>query len=186
MKITRLLHEEFGQIHGRLLLARLILAPFPDYAANRLRSSVLRSSGFTIGRGTVIWGLPTITGQGDVYHRLTIGNDCWINIRLLLNLGAAITIGDRAAIGHEVMVLTESHELGTPDRRAGAVRAQPVVIGSGVWIGARTTVLPGVTLGDGAVIAAGSVVTKDVPPNVLAGGVPAKVIRELPPSVATV
>lgn len=179
MKITRLLQEEFGQIHGRLLLARLILAPFPDYAANRLRTGILRSIGFNIGRGTVIWSVPTITGQGDIYGRLTIGADCWINIRLLLNLGAPITIGDRAAIGHEVMLLTESHKVGPAERRAGAVIAQPVTIGRGVWIGARTTILPGVTIGDGVIIASGSVVTKDVPSNVVVGGVPAKVIKEL-------
>lgn len=182
MKITRLLQEEFGQVHGRLLLARLILSPFPDYTGNRLRTRLLRAIGFNIGRGTVIWSVPTITGQGDIYQRLSIGADCWINIRLMLNLGAPITIGDRAAIGHEVMILTESHEVGTPDRRAGAVIAQPVTIGTGVWIGARTTILPGVTIGDGVIIASGSVITKDVPSNVVVGGVPAKVLRELPPT----
>jgi maltose O-acetyltransferase len=179
MKITRVLHEEFGHIHGQLLLARLILAPLPSYAGNRLRSSVLRAIGFNIGRSTVIWGVPTITGQGDIYQRLAIGVECWINIRVTLNLGAAITIGDRVAIGHEVMLLTESHEVGTPDRRAAAVIAKPIKIGHGVWLGARTTVLPGVTIGNGAIVASGSVVTKNVPPNVLVGGVPAKFIRDL-------
>jgi maltose O-acetyltransferase len=64
-------------------------------------------------------------------------------------------------------------------RRAGDLKAEPVTIGDGAWIGARATILPGVTIGGGAVVAAGSVVTRDLPANVLAGGVPARVIREL-------
>jgi acetyltransferase-like isoleucine patch superfamily enzyme len=78
------------------------------------------------------------------------------------------------------MILTSSHELGPTMQRAGPLFRRPVRIGQGAWVGARSVVLPGVSIGDGAVVAAGSMVTKDVPPNVLVGGVPASVRRSLP------
>ncbi|NTU65300.1 MAG: hypothetical protein HGB05_18340 [Chloroflexi bacterium] len=75
------------------------------------------------------------------------------------------------------------HAPGTPanrsDQRAGATFSAPVTIQDGTWLGARCIVLPGVTVGRGSVVGAGSVVTKDVPPNTLVGGVPAKVIRSI-------
>ncbi len=178
--IVRVLHDEFAGVHWRLLLAKLLSAPFPDYAGSRIRSALLAAAGFDIGRGTTFGGMPTITGGGRVYGRLTIGADCWFNIGVLLNLGAPVRIGDGVSLGHEVMLLTESHELGMPPRRASRLTARPITIGNGVWIGTRVTVLPGVTIHDGAVVAAGAVVTKDVPPNVIVGGVPAEVVRDLP------
>jgi maltose O-acetyltransferase len=140
---------------------------------------VLRALGFRIGRTTLFFGPPTITGYGQALDRLSIGDDCIFNIGVLLNLGESISIGDRVAFGHEVMVLTESHDMGPATRRAAGLMAKPVRIGDGVWVGARVTILPGVTIGAGAIIAAGSVVSSDVPENVVVGGVPAKVIRQL-------
>lgn len=78
-------------------------------------------------------------------------------------------------IGHHVVLATVNHDF-APGRRSTNYPA-PIVIGRNVWIGANVTVTPGVTIGDGAIVAAGAVVTKDIPPNVVAGGVPAKVIR---------
>jgi maltose O-acetyltransferase len=77
------------------------------------------------------------------------------------------------------MILTRRHHLGSPARRYAKLEALPVTIGAGVWVGARAMILPGVTIGDGAVIAAGAVVTKDVPANTVVAGVPATVVREL-------
>ena len=84
------------------------------------------------------------------------------------------------AIGHHSVLITSSHELGGPARRAGSLKTAPVVIEDGCWLGAGVTVLPGVTIHRGAVIAAGAVVAADVPPNTLAGGVPARLIKTLP------
>lgn len=164
---------------GRVSLVRFILSPLPNYSGNRLRAWVFSLFGFRIGSGTVFWGTPTVTGPGDSYSRLTIGKDCWINIRVLLNLGASITIGDRVALGHEVMLMTETHAMAGIYRRAGQLEAHPITIGTGAWLGTRCTVLPGVNIGEGAVVAAGAVVTKDVPPHVLVAGVPARVVRTL-------
>lgn len=178
-QVWQLLHSETAELHLRLQLAQLAMWPLPPHVGNRLRVSLLRLIGFQIGRGTVMWGAPIITGSGNLYTRLTVGEACWFNVGCFLNLGAPIFIGNRVAIGHQVMILTDTHAIGTPDRRAGVVEAQPVAIEDGVWLGARCTLLPGVTIGAGAVVAAGAMVTKSVAPNVIVGGVPARPLREL-------
>jgi maltose O-acetyltransferase len=178
-KINQLVCEETDGLHWRWLIAQLVLAPLPLHVGSRLRTVVLRLAGFEIGNGTVIWGTPTITGSGNFYRRLHVGKSCWLNVGIFFNLGADIVLGDRVGIGHQVMILTETHDLGTAERRTGPVRALPVKIKDGAWIGARTMILPGVTIGQGAVVAAGSIVTKDVPPNTIVAGSPAKVIKEL-------
>ena len=90
-----------------------------------------------------------------------------------------VTIGTSVAIGPHTRIVTDTHDIGAPTRRAGTGRKEPVVIEDGAWIGASVTILPGVTIGRGAVVAAGAVVTRDVSPNTLVAGVPAKVIRKL-------
>lgn len=178
-RVWHLLRSETSELQVRLQLAHLAMSPLPIHVGNRLRVSLLRMAGFQIGRGTVMWGAPTITGSGDLYQRLHIGCDCWFNVGCFLNLGATITIGDRVALGHQVMVITDSHAIGNWSRRAGPLTALPVQIGDGAWIGARATILPGITIGEGAVVAAGAVVTKSVAPHLLVGGVPARPLREL-------
>ena len=86
-----------------------------------------------------------------------------------------ITIGDGTQLGHTVVLATLNHNE-NPAQRSETIPA-PIVIGRNVWIGANATITPGVTVGDGAIVAAGAVVTKDVPPDTIAGGVPARVIR---------
>jgi maltose O-acetyltransferase len=180
MKLAQLWHEEFDGWHWRLLIARAVLACLPIHVGSRVRPAILRLAGFHIGRGTVMWDMPTITGSGNLYERLHIGDYCWINIGGFFNLGGTLTIGNRVSIGHQVMFLTETHELGDAERRSGPIHALPVTIGDGAWLGARATILPGVTIGAGSIVASGALVTKDVPPNVLVAGVPAKIIKELP------
>lgn len=178
-RVWQLFRSETDQFHLRLQLAHLGMWPLPPHVGTRLRVALLRMAGFQIGHGTVIWGTPMITGSGDLYKRLRIGCDCWFNGGCFFNLGAPITIGDRVAFGHQVMVLTDSHAIGDQRRRAGPLEALPIQIGNGAWVGARATILPGVTIGEGAVVAAGAVVTKAVAPHLLVGGVPARPIREL-------
>lgn len=178
-RVWQLLRSETDHFHLRLQLAHLGMLPLPPHVGTRLRVYLLRMAGFQIGRGTVMWGTPTITGSGDLYKRLHIGCGCWFNVGCFFNLGATITIGDRVALGHQVMVMTDSHAIGDRNRRAGPLTAQPVQIGDGAWVGARATILPGVTIGEGSVVAAGAVVTKSVAPHLLVGGVPARPIREL-------
>jgi acetyltransferase-like isoleucine patch superfamily enzyme len=89
-----------------------------------------------------------------------------------------LTIGDDVMIGPKVTLVTSGHPVAPAERFKGVVM-KPIVIGNNVWIGAAATVLPGVTIGDGAVVAAGAVVSRDVPPNTMAAGVPARVVKRL-------
>jgi maltose O-acetyltransferase len=176
-KASRVWREESQGLHPRLLLARLLLAPLPLHVGSRLRPAVLRWAGFRIGRGVVMWSTPTFTGGRGMYANLQIGRSCWLNAGCFFDLGAPITLGDRVSLGQQVMILTNSHQMGAAERRAGPLVARPVVVGDGAWIGSRATILPGVTIGPGAIVAAGAVVTADVAANTLVGGVPARLIR---------
>jgi maltose O-acetyltransferase len=178
-RLRRVVNEELSGLHPKLLFAKLLLWPIPIDVGGRVRTAVLRLTGFKIGRGTIMAGTPALTGGKDIYHNLTIGRGCWINVGCFFDLGATITIGDDVSLGHEVIVLTASHDIGSSAHRASALYAKPVVIGSGAWLGSRCTILPGVSIGSGAIIAAGAVVDKDVPPNALVAGVPARVVRLL-------
>ena len=82
-------------------------------------------------------------------------------------------------LGHEVSIITSSHEIGPTERRAYGSVAEPVVIEPGAWIGARATLLPGVTIGKGAIVGAGAVVTRSVEADTLVAGVPARMLRRL-------
>lgn len=180
-KLQHIIYEETWQFRPRMALLNLLLAPLPIYVGARLRVRMLRLFGFKgIAPGSVMWGLPTINGRGDIYRMLTIGHLCRMNVGCFLELGAAITIGELVAIGPQVMILTTTHEIGTTKRRSSYFHSLPVTVGDGVWLGARSTILPGVTIGEGAIVAAGALVNKDVPPNTLVAGVPARVVKQLP------
>ncbi len=113
-----------------------------------------------------------------------IGNNTFINYRRQFNTGwdgnAKITISENVYIAMDVSFICVSHEIGTSECRAGAGIYEDIFVGPGAWIGARSTILPGVNIGEGVVIGAGSVVVKDCEPNCLYAGAPAKKIKELP------
>ena len=92
---------------------------------------------------------------------------------------APVKIGDYVMIGPNTLITTVNHPLSPQKRRQHIGQAKRVTIGRDVWIGGNCTILPGVTIGNNVVIAAGAVVTKDVPSNCVVGGVPAKMIREI-------
>ncbi len=172
-----LLEEELAGIRPRLLFAQLAMKPLPNYALTRVRTLILRTIGFRIGQGTIFMGAPRISGYSDMVSNLSIGVDCVFNIGCLFDLGSQVKIGDQVALGHEVMILTTGHQIGEPYRRWGRVETESVRIGNGAWIGARSIVLPGVTIGEGAIVAAGAVVVQSVLPHMLVGGVPARPLR---------
>lgn len=110
---------------------------------------------------------------------LRIGIDSGISDRTKINVTHSVTIGDHCSIGWDCDIWDTSwHRVHFLDREPGPI-SSPVVIEDRVWIGSRTIIQRGVTIGTNSVIAAGSVVTKDIPPNSFAGGVPAKVIKEI-------
>ena len=125
----------------------------------------------TVGANTRIYRGSEFTGDILVGSDVFINRDCYVRPH--------VTIGDRVNIGPFVRLITDTHEVGPHERRAGAVRHDPIVVGAGSWIGASSTVLAGVTIGAGAIVAAGSIVTEDVPDDVLVAGVPARVVKRL-------
>lgn len=171
--------EEFGNLDVRFSIVQAIIGLFPPLVGNRSRVRLLRFAGVRIGRGTTIGGPINIHGAGRPASRVTIGTDCWINMSSVFDASRPITIGNRVAMGHQVMLLTSTHDVGPPSERAGALRDAPIEIGDGVWLGARCTILPGVVVGAGAIVATGAVVTKSVEPNTIVAGVPARVVRTL-------
>lgn len=113
----------------------------------------------------------------DFGKNITIGRNVFINACCHFQDHGGVTLGNGCLIGHNVVFATLNHDL-NPHRRAFMMPA-PIVLGKNVWIGSNSTILQGVTIGDGAVVAAGAVVTKDVPANVVVGGVPAKYLRSV-------
>jgi maltose O-acetyltransferase len=115
----------------------------------------------------------------DYGYHITLGPRTFVNFNAVLLDAAPITVGADVQIGPNVQLLTPTHELDAERRRAGWERALPVTIGDNVWLGGGVIVCPGVTVGEDTVVGAGSVVTRDLPPGVLAVGNPARVVREL-------
>lgn len=113
----------------------------------------------------------------DFGRNITIGKRVFINEGCCFQDQGGIEIGDDTLIGHQVVLATINHDL-DPYKR-GNMLIKPIKIGKRVWIGAHATILSGVTIGDNSIIAAGAVVTKDVPANSVVGGVPAKIIKTL-------
>ena len=111
----------------------------------------------------------------DYGGNIKVGNNVFINSGCCFQDQGGIEIGDDVLIGQQVVLATLNHDLAT-NNRANMTPA-PIKICDKVWIGAHATILAGVTVGKGAVVAAGAVVTKDVPENAVVGGVPAKVIK---------
>ncbi len=108
-----------------------------------------------------------------------IGDNFYANFNCRLGDMSRITIGNNVLIGPNVSICTEGHPLSPQARIQRQSYGIPIVIGNNVWIGANSTIIGGVAIGDNSVIGAGSVVTKDVPPNILAVGNPAKFIKNI-------
>jgi acetyltransferase-like isoleucine patch superfamily enzyme len=113
----------------------------------------------------------------DFGKNIIIGKNVFINSGCRFQDQGGITIGDGTLIGHNVVLATLNHDI-APEKRS-IIHPASIRIGKNVWIGSSVTVIAGVTIGNNAIIAAGAVVTKDVPANTIVGGVPAKVIKTL-------
>ncbi|OXA74331.1 acetyltransferase [Flavobacterium aquidurense] len=110
---------------------------------------------------------------------ITIGKNVFINFDCTFLALGGITIEDDVLIGPKVSLITENHPLNPQERKGLA--GKPILIKKNAWIGANATILPGVTIGENAVVAAGAVVSKDVPDNTVVGGIPAKFIKNIQP-----
>jgi acetyltransferase-like isoleucine patch superfamily enzyme len=165
-----------------------------------LRARYYLRSAKSLGHKVRLWGAPAVKIEGTLLVgdrvrlastistlELNVGPEGTLEIgeRVLINHGCSIgatklvRIGARCNIGSQAILIDNAfHEL-DPERRNEQPDPAPVILEENVWLAARVIVLPGVTIGKNSVVGAGSVVTRDIPPDVLAAGIPAKVIRPL-------
>lgn len=115
----------------------------------------------------------------DYGYNIEVGENFFLNAGCVILDGAKVSFGDNVFVAPHCGFYTAGHPLNVARRNQGLEYARPITIGDNVWIGAEVCVLPGVSIGEGSVIGAGSVVTKDIPAHVLAFGNPCRVIREL-------
>lgn len=143
-----------------------------DFAAQR---AMLKENLGSIG--DKVWIAKTFACDNG--RNIHIGSNFTGNYNITMLDIREIRIGDNVMIGPNTLITTVGHPLSPLGRRRHLGIAKPVVIGDDVWIGGNCTILPGVTIGHNAVVAAGAVVTKDVPDNCVVGGVPARVIKQI-------
>lgn len=117
----------------------------------------------------------------DFWGRVTLGENFFANYNLVILAGNEVTFGDNVMIGPNCGIYGAGHAFDHERRAAGLEYALPIRIGNNVWIGGHAVIVSGVSIGDNTIIAAGSVVVSDIPPNVLAGGNPCRVIRTIRP-----
>jgi len=177
-RLLRAAKEDVESIASRHAFAHLA-ETLPSSAFSRTRTAMLRAAGVKIGAQSLIQGKMRVTGHGNPCQLLSIGERTLVTGGLHVDLGAPIRIGNMVRIGHDVSLLTINHAVGPFYLRAGTSFCGEIVIEDGCWLASRCTVLPGVTIGTGAIVAAGSVVSRNVPSHTLVAGVPARVVREL-------
>ncbi len=165
----------------RLYLVSKIIRSLPETRLFAFKRSLLRFAGVTVGRNVRMCSSAVISGCGA----LAIGDDTWIGHDARISSSASVRIGRCVDIAPLVFIGTGSHEVDpVGEHSAGRGINLDVTVGDGAWLGVRCTVLPGVTVGRKSVVAAGAVVTRDVPEMCLAAGVPAVIKKRLLPEPA--
>ena len=139
------------------------------------REEILKKLLKKIGKG--VHFEPTL--RCEFGFNITIGDNFYANFDCIMLDGGKIDIGNNVLFGPRVGIYTSNHAIDALERVAGGCYAKPVKIGNNVWIGAGVSINQGVTIGDNTVIGSGSVITNNIPANVVAAGVPCKVIREI-------
>jgi acetyltransferase-like isoleucine patch superfamily enzyme len=163
--------------HGYQILAGKNLVLGDNVDINALSANgITLGDNVSIARDSILFCTGVIAQKGT---GITIGHCTGIGARAFLAGQGGITIGDDVITGPNIQVFSENHNFSDLSQtiKAQGVTKQATVIGNNCWLGGGVTILAGVTIGDGCVIAAGSVVTKSVPPNSIVAGVPAKVVK---------
>ncbi len=168
---------EFREMHDRVKVATRLSSKLSAYCmdeAESIQKAFEKLIGKPVGDSFTL--IPPF--YADYGLNITVGRAVFIGYECAFTGHAAIDIADQVMIAHKVNLVTAGHPV-EPDKRRAYITAEPITIDTNVWIGAAATILPGVHVGADAVVAAGAVVTHDVPPATLVAGVPARVIRHL-------
>jgi len=155
--------------------ARELTRAFNSVADEGERQRILAA--LFAGAGPRLWIEPPFFC--DYGFNITLGENVFFNFNCVILDCAPVTIGSNVLFGPAVQIYTASHPMSAAERRASLEFARPITIGDDCWIGGGALILPGATIGARTVVGAGSVVTRDLPPDTFAAGNPARVIREL-------
>ncbi|WJG08140.1 sugar O-acetyltransferase [Aliiglaciecola sp. LCG003] len=163
------LHQQ--RMHAKTQCHQFNLLPPSDYKKGMLllKDLFAKSAGF--------WIEPQF--YCDYGYNISLGKHFYANHGLVILDAAPVSIGDNVLLAPGVLISTATHPVDPQKRKKGIETAHPIRIGNNVWIGMGAKILPGVTIGDNAVIAAGAVVNKDVLANTVNAGVPAKMISNI-------
>jgi galactoside O-acetyltransferase len=176
-QLIRTRTPEFRALHDRVKVATRLSSELSAYCMDEAES-IQKAFEELIGKpvGDSFTLIPPF--YTDYGLNITVGRAVFIGYQCAFTGHGAIDIADQVMIAHKVNLVTAGHPV-EPDKRRAFITAEPITIDTNVWIGAAATILPGVNIGADAVVAAGAVVTHDVPPATLVAGVPATVIRHL-------
>lgn len=157
-------------------ILQLLMALLPDTRFYKIKVAFLRCRGFNVDDNVMV----VSTAKFKLRH-LSIGKNSFIGHEVFISGGAdsVVALGCNVDIAPRCVIIAGTHDFGIAEHRAGVGKSLNITIGDGSWIGANSTIIGGVTIGKGSIIGAGSVVVESIPDNVLAVGVPAKVIRIL-------
>lgn len=157
-------------------IIQMLFSLLPDTRLYRFKAYLLRLRGFTIGDNVRV-----VSSAKLKLKYLSVGENTFISHDTLIQGGdVLVQIGKNVDIAPRCIIAFGTHEIGDASHRAGQGESRSVTIGDGTWIGAHSTILGGVNIGKGCIIAAGSLVREDVPDNIMVAGVPARFKRFLP------
>jgi maltose O-acetyltransferase len=171
-----------------MLAGALYAAGDPELVADRERCQLLMRRYNADGEDSVLRELLGAVGRDshvrppffcDYGWNITLGDDVFLNFNCVVLDVVPVTIGDRVQIASAVQILAADHPLDVATRASGLENGRPIVIEDDAWIGGGSILCPGVTIGRGSAIGAGSVVTRDIPAGVVAVGNPCRVLREI-------
>lgn len=170
--LARDIHPENGSLKGKMLAQKINQHPIED------RVGIVSLEKQLFGKtGEHFYVNPPL--YVDYGRHIEIGENFYANMDCIFLDVNKIRFGDDVMVGPRVAFYTAGHPIDAEVRISDLEFGLPITVGNKVWIGGSTSILPGVTIGEGAIIASGAVVTKDVPPYTIVGGNPARVIREI-------
>ncbi len=165
------------QLSDERMKARLLIAALNNTREDETieRSRILKE--LIPNAGKDLWLQPPF--YCDYGSNMKVGDRVFFNFNCIVLDVAQVTIGNRTLFGPNVQIYTATHPIDYKVRASGLENAKPIAVGEDVWVGGSAVICPGVSIGDRSIIGAGSVVTRDIPPDVFAAGNPCRVIRGL-------